>query len=249
MAKVVSNKGSKTKSKVSVAKKKTPKKPSVRKPKYKKTMVVLLLDASGSMGSRQADVVGGVNTFIQEQKALKGKCDLLINQFSLGWPGDWGVNKNPTPSPIVKTITKSELKDANSITANDYIPYGSTPLIDAFCETIKGMGKIEKDTKVIFVVFTDGYENASRENTVETARELVKERKDWDFVFMGAGIDAWGQGSILVEGLSTYNSMSYDNSAAGTKMAYSSLSSSAARMRCAVAAGQSIEANAFFKEE
>jgi len=149
------------------------------------TDITVLLDRSGSMESIRDDTAGGLNRFITEQGRLPGECRVSLVQF------DNEYEPNYTAIPAME----APLLDRNS-----YKPRGWTALVDAFGKTIVATGErlakmpeAERPGKVIFVVVTDGQENASKDWRLSQIKEMVKTQEDtfkWQFVFLGAGIDA-----------------------------------------------------------
>lgn len=171
-------------------------------------LAVLVIDESGSMHSLKEDTIGGVNEFIHKQKKLSGKASLLINTFSSGL------------RERVRTIVEDvPVKDVKPFTQEDYRPSGNTPLLDAFGETIAQVEKIADGRRVIITVFTDGYENSSVKYKVEDLKDLI-ESKDWQFMFIGAGIDAWGTGIDIGGAYLASNSISAPVTGQGVRHAF-----------------------------
>lgn len=152
------------------------------------TSINLLLDRSGSMASIAKDVEGGINTFIKEQKLVPGEATFTLVQFD-------------TQDPQEKVFDNVNIKDVTEF--KNFAPRGGTPLLDALgrliVETRTRVAAVPEANrpKVVFVVYTDGDENSSTEFTFETIKKLVKEQTDlgWQFIFMGAEMDAFSQGS------------------------------------------------------
>lgn len=157
--------------------------------KIKPLYVNLLLDQSGSMGSVYGETLQGFNSYVDKLKEQKNPTYFTLTKFN---------DKSCKPSYVAKPITK-----VPKLTNKNYKPEQQTPLYDAIGKTISALDrKITRDKldgKILFVVTTDGYENASREYDRKKIAELVKEKtaKGWEFVFMGADIDAWGVSSGL----------------------------------------------------
>lgn len=184
------------------------------------THITILLDRSGSMGSVAQDVRGGIKQFIEEQAALGGDCTISIHQFD----GEY-----QTDASFVS------IKDINP--AITFEPRGMTALYDGVGKTIRSTGlalaamkEEDRPEKHIFVIFTDGAENASREYTYEMIKPLIEEHTDkysWEFLFLGANIDAVSVGGGM--GLMAGKTMSYD--VHNTVNVYSTLSIKAAAYR------------------
>jgi hypothetical protein len=150
--------------------------------------IVIVLDESGSMGSCKSDTIGGVNLFLDNQKKIKGEVWVTLVKFS-----DYYKMVNDAV-PLDQVAYLNE---------NNYTPSYSTALLDAVGKIINIIGKRLADTpeterpeRVIFAVITDGYENSSREFTRSQVFQMVthqKEKYSWEFIFLGADIDAWGE--------------------------------------------------------
>lgn len=153
--------------------------------------VVMVLDESGSMGPLRGDLIGGVNRFLAEQRAQPGKCRLTLAKFA--------------PFAVLHDAVK--IADVPDLTHEDYCPNSMTPLLDAEGRAIhaamdraaarKAAGKREE--AVLFVTYTDGFENASREYSFEALSKLKADREadGWTFLYLGAGHDAYGQSSAM----------------------------------------------------
>jgi uncharacterized protein YegL len=176
------------------------------------TEIIFLLDRSGSMGGLETDTIGGFNSFIEKQRQLEGEtivtAVLFDNRYEILWNG---IDAN-----------KVELTD------KEYYVRGSTALLDAVGKTILDVGyrlsKIddsERPGKVIFVITTDGLENSSREFTYQKVKELIKhqqEKYNWEFIFLGANIDAAEEAGSI--GISSDNAYSFQASKAGVQNMY-----------------------------
>lgn len=170
------------------------------------THIQLLVDRSGSMASIRDDAEGGINTLIEDQKAVEGFCTLGITEFDDKY-------EVPVPPKDIANVGKYALH-----------PRGSTALLDAIgrCITETGawlanMDENDRPSLVLFAVVTDGMENASREWTHEKVMELITEHTDkygWDFKYLAAGQDAIQVGAQM--GFRASNSMSYDNAKVGS---------------------------------
>ena len=189
----------------------------------KSTDIRLVLDASGSMGPIAEDVRGGINSFIEDQKAIKGKCQVSMVQF----------NHN-----LYNVYQNKKLKNVPELTRTNYEVGGMTALLDAFGQELSRESKADV---TIVVVFTDGYENASEIHTRDTIRRLVKRREDegWNIVYMGADVDSFGEASDI--GVSHVNTMNVDKSSKGFTAAYSSMSKNVGNVRSGTKADMSFE--------
>ena len=163
-----------------------------------KTLVTFLLDETGSMQSIKDDTIGGFNSYLGTLKGADGEILFTLLKFDSN-----RVEKVCVGRPLAEV---AELTDAT------YQPGASTPLYDAAVKAIKATEEVAaKDpaAKVIVVIQTDGHENASLVYKQADLAALVKEKTaaGWQFVFLGAGIDAYATGSAL--GLQGSNTMSY----------------------------------------
>jgi hypothetical protein len=176
------------------------KKPSPSTP----TLVTFLLDRSGSMKSCQASTIEAFNGYVDGLRDVSG-IDFTLVLFDRH-AGAMDLNKVCVAVPV---------KTAPEISNDNYVPRGSTPLIDAAYTVIKAvevsLESKPKDTKVVICIQTDGRENSSWDHHWEELAALIKQKQDlgWQFNFMGAGIDAYQQGARM--GLSAAQTMSYDH--------------------------------------
>jgi Uncharacterized protein encoded in toxicity protection region of plasmid R478, contains von Willebrand factor (vWF) domain len=148
----------------------------------KNTEIVFLIDRSGSMAGLERDTIGGYNSFIKEQKKLEGNVSLSTVLFD----NNYEVLHDRIDIEKVKPLTEKE-----------YFVRGTTSLFDAIGITINNISKSARKNKVIFVITTDGMENSSKEYTKEKINKLIKSKKDWEFLFLGANIDAYEEGTSL----------------------------------------------------
>jgi len=188
------------------------------------TSINVIIDASGSMSHLTHDTIGNFNTFLQEQKAFPGEAVFTLCTFN-------------TDYHLVHDFVK--IAGVPSLDAKTYVPQGGTALLDAMGSTIDSVGKKlaalpeeERPSKVIFLIITDGHENSSRRFDAAQVKSMVEHQKDtysWEFVFMGANIDAISAGTNL--GISMQNTLNYVPSAAGTENLYKSISSNVSSYR------------------
>ncbi|MCR5042371.1 MAG: VWA domain-containing protein, partial [Clostridia bacterium] len=148
------------------------------------TEVVFILDRSGSMGGLEEDTIGGFNSMLAKQRKLPGTAFVTTVLFD---------------NEIITLHDRLPISEVADITEKDYYVRGSTALLDAVGETVERIASIHKyarpedvPEKTIFIITTDGMENASVRFTYERLRSLVEEKKKngWEFIFMGANIDA-----------------------------------------------------------
>ena len=149
------------------------------------TELVFILDKSGSMSGLERDTIGGYNAMLEQQRKLDGECVITTVLFD---------------NHYELLHDRIDLRAVRPITGKEYFVGGSTALLDAIGKTIHKIAAVQKNTaedyraeKVMFVIITDGEENASREYSAAKVKEMVrrqKERYGWEFVFLGANIDA-----------------------------------------------------------
>lgn len=181
------------------------------------TSINVIVDASSSMAPLTTDTIGSFNTFLKDQKAFPGEALFTLCTFN-------------TDYRLVHDFVKiASVKDLDDTT---YVANGWTALLDAMGTTIDSVGRKlasmpedERPSKVIFLIITDGEENRSHRYTREQIKSMVSHQRDvynWEFVFMGANIDAITTGTSL--GISASNSLNYAATSAGTHQLYRSVS-------------------------
>ena len=149
------------------------------------TELVFILDKSGSMSGLESDTIGGFNSMLKNQQAIEGECCVTTVLFDNNYQ---------------LLHDRIDIKAVSPITEKEYQVGGSTALLDAIGRTINKIGNAQKHTaesyraeKVLFVIITDGEENSSREYSVEKVKTLIERQKakyGWEFIFLGANIDA-----------------------------------------------------------
>ena len=149
------------------------------------TELVFILDRSGSMHGMESDTIGGFNAMIEKQKKLDGHAYVSTILFD-------------TESIVLHD--RVNLHKIEPMTERDYTPRGCTALLDAVGSAIRHIANVHKyareedrPEKTLFVITTDGMENASRQYTYEKVRSMIQRQKreyNWEFLFLGANIDA-----------------------------------------------------------
>lgn len=189
---------------------KTTKQKTAKKATPSRTLVTFLLDRSGSMGSCKAATIEGFNAYVGSLKTEQETViDFTFLTFDTG-----SLDKIYVAEPIANVAL---------LTNESYQPRGGTPLIDASVKTINAtdaaLKQRDSNTRVVVCIQTDGYENASAEHTWEELQALIaaKTAAGWEFLFMGAGIDAYAQGARM--GIGALNTMSYDHTRRETTVA------------------------------
>lgn len=174
----------------------------------KQTEIVVVLDRSGSMDSIAKATVEGFNTFLNEQKNAEGEAFITLVQFD----DRYEVNYKSLPIQEAQELIHGET----------YAPRGSTALFDSIGRTIN---ELETNKDVIFVIITDGHENASREfkkDAIKNMIETLEKENSWKFLFLAANQDAITTGGSI--GIKGSNSMSWDASERGVGNTFVSMS-------------------------
>lgn len=149
------------------------------------TELVFILDKSGSMSGLEGDTIGGYNSILKKQQKGEGEAIVTTVLFNHGYE---------------LLHDRINIKGISPITEEDYEVGGTTALLDAMGFAIQKIVNVQKKTnaeeraeKVLFVITTDGMENASREFTTEKIKKMIQHQKEkfgWEFMFLGANIDA-----------------------------------------------------------
>lgn len=197
------------------------------------TDITIILDRSGSMEALRADTIGGFNRFLADQKKLPDLARLTLVTFANS------ARTIYTGRPIV---------EACELTEETYVPGGGTALLDALGGAIdaagahfRAMPEAERPKRVIFVILTDGYENASHHYSRARIFEMVEHQKNryaWDFVYLGANVDAFAEAG----GMGVAFASPYTATPSGTHRLYQSASNNIGAMRGG-ARGQSLNWN------
>lgn len=190
------------------------------------TELVFILDKSGSMAGLEKDTLGGYNSMLEKQKAVEGEALITTVLFD----DDYELLHDRIDIKAVSTISEKE-----------YQVGGSTALIDAIGRTIHKIENAQRNTaedyrakKVLFVIITDGEENASREYSVEKVMSQIKRQKTkygWEFIFLGANIDAVETAGRF--GIAPDRAQSYHSDGESTKLNYRVVSEAVAKYRAA----------------
>ncbi len=188
------------------------------------TELVFILDRSGSMSGLEKDTIGGYNALLDKQKQETGDCVITTVLFD---------------DKYELLHDRINLKGIVPLTEKEYYVRGSTALLDAVGRTISKIGNAQKHTaeeeqaeKVLVVITTDGMENASREYDYEKVRQMIERQKEkygWEFLFLGANIDAVGTASRF--GISADRSANYHADARGTSLNFEVVSEAITQIR------------------
>ena len=185
--------------------------------------LVFILDRSGSMGGLESDTIGGFNSMLAKQKKEEGEANVTTVLFD----DQVEIVHDRFPIAAVKPLTD-----------DDYFVRGSTALLDAVGSTVKKIENVQKRLpedlkaeKVIFVITTDGQENSSSEYTAKMVRRMIEAHQEqgWQFIFMGANMDAVTEAENL--GISGKHAVSYRNDAEGVALNYAVTSEVLSKMR------------------
>ena len=188
------------------------------------TELVFILDRSGSMEGLEKDTIGGFNSMIEKQKKQEGECYVSTVLFD-------------DVSEVLHDRVK--LDDVPRMTERDYTVRGCTALIDAIGDAIRHIGNIHKYAReedvpehTMFVITTDGYENASYRYTSEQVKKMIKRQKEkhgWEFLFIGANIDAVETAKRY--GIDENRAVNYNADEKGTKILYDSVAKAVCDVR------------------
>lgn len=187
------------------------------------TELVFILDRSGSMAGLEKDTIGGFNSMIKKQKKEEGECLVTTVLFD---------------HEIVTLHDRLRLDDVPEMTEDDYSVRGCTALIDAIGMTVKHVEDIYRyqrsedvPSHTLFVITTDGLENASREYSADQVRKMIEEKKKlgWEFLFIGANIDAVGTAKGF--GISADRAVNYHADHKGTQTLFNCVSRAVSGVR------------------
>lgn len=189
-----------------------------------RTELVFILDKSGSMSGLEADTIGGFNSLLKKQRKETGKVVVTTVLFD---------------DRYKLLHDRCNICDIEPISENEYYVEGSTALLDAMGKTIHKIDNVQKKRRkkghadrVLFVVITDGMENASGEFNYEQIRKMVKQRKsrfEWEFLFLGANIDATATAERY--GITAEKAATYCSDSRGTRLNYKALSCAISEVR------------------
>lgn len=203
--------------------------------------IYLLLDRSGSMASMVDDVIGGFNSYLDEQRALSGDARMTLVQFD-------------SQDPQEVLVDAASLRRVHHLSPRTFQPRGGTPLLDATGRLIaRASVRVEerrqlkkRHEEIIFVTITDGHENQSREYSLAAIRTLIAEKQaaGWTFAYLGAGIDAYGEAGGL--GYDTRSSLAFAPDGTGARAAFANLSRATTDKRRRIAAGEVWDKADFF---
>ena len=188
------------------------------------TELVFILDRSGSMSGLEGDTIGGFNSLIEKQRCQEGECFVSVVLFD---------NESEVLYDRVK------LADVRKMTRDDYTVRGCTALIDAIGGAIHHIGNIHKYARpedvpehTMFVIMTDGMENASHRYSSDRVKQMIEHEKTeygWEFLFIGANIDAVKTAGRF--GIGSNRAVNYHADSRGTGVVYEAVCASIGKMR------------------
>lgn len=188
------------------------------------TELVFILDRSGSMAGLEDDTVGGFNAMIQKQKQEPGEAYVSTVLFD-------------NHSTVIHD--RVDIQKVSPLTRREYYVRGCTALLDAVGRAIHHIGNVHKyareedrPEKTLFVITTDGLENASREYTYDRVRRMIeheKEKYGWEFLFLGANIDAAKEAVRF--GIDPDRAANYHADRQGTAVIYETVSEAVCNVR------------------
>ena len=173
--------------------------------------IVFLLDRSGSMAGIEEDTIGGYNSYLEKEKGKNVRVTTVL------FDDQYEVLNNMVSIDEVKNLTK-----------NEYYVRGCTALYDAIGKTISIMDQ-KKAKKVIFVITTDGLENASKEYKKEQVKKIIENHSNWEFMYIGANIDSYAEGTSI--GIQNKNISNYRKDKKGVSKLFEAVGT-ATRMYC-----------------
>jgi uncharacterized protein YegL len=178
-----------------------------------KTEIMFILDRSGSMQGLEIDTIGGFNALIEKQKRLPGECAISTVLFD---------------DKIEVLHHHTNIQSLHPMTQRDYYVRGSTALLDAIGHSILNMDMYQRECSasrkadhVMVVITTDGHENSSTQFTNEQVRQLIERQKmlyNWEFIFLGANMDAIAQARSF--GIHADKAVRFHSDKEGTSLNY-----------------------------
>ena len=195
------------------------------------TEMVFILDKSGSMCGLESDTIGGFNSMIERQKEQEGEALVSTVLFS-------------DQSKVIHD--RANIQRIQPLTRKQYFVNGSTALIDAIGSAIHHIGNVHKYAReedvpehTVFVIITDGMENSSHQYSSDEVKLMVKRQKEkygWEFLFLGANIDAVETAAHY--GIDEDRAVTYHNDTQGQQLNYEVISETVASFRASAPVGR-----------
>ena len=192
------------------------------------TELVFILDRSGSMAGLEGDTIGGFNAMIEKQKKAEGEACVSTVLFD-------------HMSTVIHD--RVDVQKIAPMTEADYAVRGSTALLDAIGKAIHHIGNVHKyareedrPERTLFVITTDGMENASHRYSAPQVKQMIERQKrkyGWEFIFLGANIDAVETARRF--GIGSDRAVSYRSDHEGTRLNYEVISDAVTHLRCEAA--------------
>lgn len=199
------------------------------------TELVFILDRSGSMAGLEADTIGGFNSMIAKQRLTPGEALVSTVLF------------DHEPQVIHDRVPLERVKD---LTREDYYVRGCTALLDAVGGAIHHIGNVHKYArkedvpgKTLFIITTDGMENASKRYDYRKVKEMIERQKSkygWEFLFLGANIDAAREAARF--GIGSDKAVTYCSDSMGTQLNYEVIAEAVADFRTAPSCCKTVSA-------
>ena len=180
--------------------------------------VVFILDKSGSMAGSEEHTITSFQEYLEKEKKNKFQTNVTTILFS---------------NQIETLYQRKPVKEVLPLTREDYVVGGCTALYDAIGKGIYDMEKYKND-KVLFIIITDGYENASTEYKKDTIKQLIHQHSNWEFIYIGADIDSYATGGDI--GIKKDNIANFRKDKKGTSLLFQSVGKFEERMMCEEAA-------------
>ena len=188
------------------------------------TELVFIIDRSGSMAGLERDTVGGFNAMIKSQKEKSGKCYVSTVLFD---------------HECLVLHDRVDLEEIDELSEKDYRVRGSTALVDAIGGAIHHIGNVHKYARkedvpehTMFVITTDGMENSSHNYTSDRVKKMIETQKSehgWEFLFLGANIDAVETAKHF--GIDEDRAVNYKSDGKGTRLNYEAVSDAVSTLR------------------